>query len=273
MKKKILSILFVIILCLATAIPAYAADWEGFASEHYCVIDDAGLLSDADREALENKIDEIRHKHSLDITILTVDSLEGLSAQDYGDYFYEIAELGYGENWDGVLLLVSIEDSDWHITTCGHGITVFTDAGIDYIGDQIVPYMSDGDFAGAFDTFADLCDEFITQASSGEAYDVSNLPKEPLSVIWIPVSIVIGFVIALIIVGAMKSKLKTVRFQAGANNYMKKDSLKVTESRDLFLYHTLVKTPKAENNSSSGGGSSTHTSSSGRTFGGGGGKF
>lgn len=273
MKKKISIILFAIILCLAAVVPVFAESKDGFVSEHYCVIDEAGLLSDDEREALENKIDEIRYRQNVDITILTVDSLDGLSPQEYGDLFYESADLGYGENWDGVLLLVSMEDNDWYITTCGYGITIFTDAGIDYIGDEIVPYMSDGDFAGAFDAFAELCDDFITQASSGESYDYSNLPKEPLSLVWIPVSIVIGFILSLIVVGGMKSKLKSVRFQAAARNYMKKDSLKITESRDMFLYHTVVKTPKADNNSSSNGGSSTHTSSSGRSFGGGGGKF
>ena len=82
-------------------------------------------------------------------------------------------------------------------------ITVFTDAGIEYIGKQIKGDLSDGNFAGAFDKFADLCDDFITQARTGEPYDVKNLPKEPLSLIWIPIAIVVGFVLSLIIVGNM----------------------------------------------------------------------
>ncbi len=52
---------------------------------------------------------------------------------------------------------------------------------------------------------------------------------------------------------------------------MKDGSLKITESRDLFLYNSVSRTEKPKNNSS--GGSSTHTSSSGSTHGGGGGKF
>ena len=98
-----------------------------------------------------------------------------------------------------------------------------------------------------------------------------NLPKEPLSLIWIPISIAVGVCLSFIIVGNMKSKLKTVRFQAAASNYMKNGSLNITESRDLFLYNTVTRTAKPKNNSSSG--SSTHTSSSGSTHGGGGGKF
>lgn len=72
----------------------------------------------------------------------------------------------------------------------------------------------------------------------------------------------------------MKGKLKTVRAQKAANSYMKKDSMQITESRDLFLYHTVTRTAKASGGSSGGrGGSSTHRSASGTTHGGGGGKF
>lgn len=97
--------------------------------------------------------------------------------------------------------------------------------------------------------------------------------KNPMSWIWIPISLVAGIVLSLIVVGTMKSKLKTVRFQAAANNYVKAGSMNLTESRDIFLYNTMTKTKKEKNDSSSGGGSSTHTTSSGSTAGGGGGKF
>ena len=62
MKKKISIILFAIILCLAAVVPVFAESKDGFASEHYCVIDEAGLLSDDEREALENKIESLQGK-------------------------------------------------------------------------------------------------------------------------------------------------------------------------------------------------------------------
>ncbi|GCA67539.1 hypothetical protein KGMB01110_19750 [Mediterraneibacter butyricigenes] len=70
----------------------------------------------------------------------------------------------------------------------------------------------------------------------------------------------------------MKKKLKSVRLQPAAGSYVKKNSMQITQSRDLFLYKTLGRTekPKSEDRS---GGSSTHSSSSGKTHGGGGGKF
>lgn len=264
-------ILFALMLCFTAAFPAFAAETDGFANEYYRVVDMADLLTDDEETILNDKLDEISVRQNMDVVVATTDDLEGYSVTEYADLLYEQLNFGYGENRDGLMLLISIEDSDWHISTCGYGITAFTDAGIQYIGKEIKSDLSDGDFASAFDTYATLSDEFITQARTGEPYDNGSLPKKPLSVVWIPISIVIGFVLSVIIVGRMKGKLKTVRSQAAANSYLKKGSLKVTESRDMFLYHTVKRTEKQKSNNSSG--SSTHSSSSGTTHGGGGGKF
>ena len=170
-----------------------------------------------------------------------------------------------------MLLLISMEDRDWYISTHGYGITAFTDAGIQYIGEQMGPDLSAGNYAEAFLTYCRLCDQFITQAREGNPFDTEDLPKEPLALFWIPISLIVGYVLAFLVVGSMRARLKTVRFQAAASSYLKTGSLNITESRDLFLYSTLSRTEKPKNNSS--GGSSTHTSSSGSTHGGGGGKF
>ena len=266
MKKRIIAILFALVFCLFAALPAFAA------GEYRRVNDRADLLTDSEEAALLAALDEISQRQNVDVTVVTVNDLEGYgSAVKYADAVYESCGYGFGSSKDGVLLLISVGDRDWAISTCGYGITAFTDAGIEYIGKRIKSDLSDGNYAAAFDTYAKLCDEFITQAKSGTPYDSGNLPREPLSAVWIPISIVIGVVLALIIVGGMKGKLKSVRSQAAANSYMKKGSLVVTESSDLFLYKTVARTAKEKKDESSG--SSTHTSSSGTTHGGGSGKF
>lgn len=271
MKKKISAIIFVLILCVSMALPVFA-EQEGFADEYYRVADMAELLSDSEEAALIEKLDEISIRQKMDVVVITTNDLEGFSVQDYADIMYEECKFGYGSDKDGLLLLISMQDNDWYISTCGYGITAFTDSGIDYIGEQITPDLSKGNFNAAFNKYAELCDKFITKARNGKPYNSRNLPREPLSLIWIPIAIVIGFAIAKIIVGQMKSKLKTVRSQAAANNYIKNGSMNITESRDLFLYHTVTRTAKPKNTGSSGG-SSTHRSSSGTIHGGGGGKF
>lgn len=273
MKKKLSVFLFALafFLCLGTALPVFAAEDDGFADAYYRVLDMANLLTAREEAALIAKLDEISLRQHMDVVVVTTDDLEGYSVRAYADLIYDSCGFGYGNRKDGLLLLISIEDNDWYISTCGYGIAVFTDAGIKYIGNRITPYLSDGDFAAAFDTYASLCDEFITQAGTGMPYDNGNLPREPLSLIWIPICLVIGFVLSQIIVGQMKGKLKTVRSQAAANSYLKNGSMLVTESRDMFLYHTVTRIAKPKNNRPSG--SSTHRSSSGVTHGGRGGKF
>ena len=67
--------------------------------------------------------------------------------------------------------LVSVGDRKWHISTCGYGITAFTDAGIQYLGEQMTPFMADGDYAGAFRTFVQWSDTYIDAARAGHPYD------------------------------------------------------------------------------------------------------
>lgn len=276
MKKKLFALLLVLVLCLAAAVPVLA-DNEGFADEYYRVQDMAALLNGSEEEALNEKLDEISLRQNMDIIVATTEDLNGYSVREYADMLYEQCLFGYGSDKDGLILLISMEDHDWCISTCGYGITAFTDAGIEYIGEQITPDLSEGNYVAAFSSYAELCDDLITQAKAGNPYgvddgdgDSTEPASQPLSLVWIPVALVIGFIIAKIIVGNMKSALKTVKMQTAANSYVKSGSMNITENRDMFLYHTVTKTAKSKSSSS---GSSTHSSSSGTTHGGGSGKF
>lgn len=274
MRKRISLIFALFVLCLSIAMPAFAAgsteDTDGFSNVYDRLQDQAGILTEKEAEEIQSLLDEASVQLKFDLDIVTVDNLDGYTVQDYADEWYDYCEFGYGSDKDGALLLISMEDRDWSISTCGYGITAFTDAGITYIGEQMRDDLSNGNYEDAFQTFIQLGKQFVEQARDGNPFDKSDLPKEPLSAIWIVISIAIGFGIAIIIVGSMKRQLKTVRAQAAANSYVREGSMNVTESRDLFLYHKIDRTEKTKNNSS---GSSTHTSSSGTEHGGGGGKF
>ena len=236
------------------------------------LVDNADLVLDTEEATLLKKLDEISERQQLDVVVVTVESVGDKTPTEYADDFYDYNGYGFGENHDGILLLVSMENRDWHITTTGYGITVFTDAGIEYLSKQFLDDLSDGNYAAAFTTYAEKCDEFITQAKTGEPYDVNNLPKEPFDfLMWILISVVVGLVAAYVITKIMKGKLKTVRFQPAASNYVKQGSFNLTNSRDIFLYTHVDRRPRPKDTSS--GGSSTHTSSSGSTHGGGGGHF
>ena len=261
MKKRIFSVLLALLLCLCMAIGAFATE-----PAVNRLVDGAELLTAEEEAALLGKLDEISARQNMDVVIVTTNTLGGKTPMEYADDYYDYN--GYAA--DGVLLLVSMEDRDWWISTSGYGITAFTDAGIEYIGEQFIWELGEGYYADAFTIFAETCDAFITQARTGEPYDSHNLPEEPFDpVFWIIVSLVIGFIIALIATGIMRAKLKSVRSKHQAADYVRPGSMKVTQATEFFLYSNVKRIPKPQSTSGSG----THFSSSGRSHGGGGGKF
>lgn len=270
MKKIISSFFLSMIVFISCALPVLA-DTDGFWSE-YARFDDSAFLTTVDEEnAISDKLDEISERQHFDIVIVTVDDIAGYdSVMDFADDYYDYLDFGYGDDRDGIILLISMEERDYWISASGFGMTAFTADGLEYIKKQIAPSLSDGDYGVAFNKFADLCDDFITKARTDKPYDSSNLPHAPLSSAWIFISIGTGLIIALIIVNGMKSKLRTVRAQDAANNYVRDGSMNVTSSRDLFLYRKIDRSAKS---SSSGSSDNKHTSSSGASHTGSGGKF
>ena len=63
MKKRILSFMTILILCLGLAVPAFAEETEGFANEYPRVIDNAELLS-ADQYAAEGRCDGCHNRYT-----------------------------------------------------------------------------------------------------------------------------------------------------------------------------------------------------------------
>jgi uncharacterized protein len=237
------------------------------------LVDDANLLTSSEEAELLEKLDEISERQQCDVVIVTVNSLGGKTAQDYADDFYDYNGYGFGKGRDGMLLLVSMGTRDWYISTTGFGAKAITDAGIEYISEKFVSDLSGGYYADAFNTYAKLCDSFITQAKEGNPYDVGQMPKASLPWMVYPMCLIVGIIIAFIATLTMKGQLETVRFQAAASDYMKKDGVHLTGQRERFLYRNVTRIPIPQKSSGGRGGSSMHHSSSGRSHGGGGGKF
>ncbi len=267
MNKRIFALIFAVLLCIVSIVPAFATTEE---LPRY--VDQAEIVDDSLDADLLTKLDEISERQQFDVVVITLDTLDGSTAEEMADYFFDYFGFGYGDNLDGALLLVARDERQWHISTSGYGITALTDYGIEYIGEQMTSDLADGDYYSAFVTYAELCDDFVTQAKNGAPFDVDTAPKTPFNVFKnLLISLVVGLVIALIVTLIMKGQLKSVHFQSAAADYEKPGSMHLTESKEYFLYRKVdaEEIPKDDDD----GGSSTHTSSSGRTHGGGGGSF
>lgn len=269
MKKLIKMLLpaFICLFCMSVPVSAEAVEFD---FTYPYVVDSANLISN-DKQ-LSNRLENIGKKYYVDIVVVTVDSLDGKSATAYADDFYDYN--GYSD--DGILFLISMEYRDWAISTKGYGIKAFTDYGCDYIFDCMSGELSENDFESAFNIFADQCEKFLAQAEKGKPFDINNKVRTSgFYSMLITISVIIGLIAALIVTLIMKGQLKSVRFQHNADSYIENNSVRISQSNDIFLYKTLNKTKigSSSGSSSSGGGSHTHISSSGSSHGGRSGKF
>lgn len=275
MMKKLTSLLLAVLLmsCLVLSVSANSVSY---------IADDAGLLYSDEAAVLEEKAANLSAIYGIDAVILTIDSLGGVSAQDYADDYYD--HTGYGE--DGVLFLLAMEEREWYISTCGTVIYALTDYGIQQMGEAILPYLSSGSWYDGFAFFLDRLPYYLDAYVSGTPVDgyadysgdyyhgrqdeIVYYPQEKDPSF--PLSLLIGLASGGIAIGIMRSMMNSKRAQRGASAYLKDGSWNLHLHRDIFLYSNVSKT-RRQQSSSSGGGSSVHRSSGGRSHGGGGGRF
>ena len=170
--------------------------------------------------------------------------MDGGDIDEFLGFLYDEMEFGYGENHDGVLLLVSMDPREYRILSNGFAGVAIDDGDIDSIGDKIVSDLSDGNYAAAFNEFADQCDYYLDGHLNGFPFNAGkNL------VICLIIGIVAGLIVALI----LKGQLKSVRKQDRANVYVKPGSMQVTVHNDFFLYRDVTRTKKESSSGSSGG--------------------
>ncbi len=247
--KRVCSLLFVIAILLTVAVLPASAEPT---SDGRLIVDNADLFNDAQEAELKTLAQENGKKQDCDIIVYTTKSLDGYSAQSYADYCHIN---NYNDN--SVLLLICVAggegERDFHISTHGDCIKKLKDSELEDIKNAILPYLQGGDYYTAAKTYINQSVEYMAPH---------------LKWYMLPIAILIGFAIAMLIMNGIRKKLKTVQMQSGAANYVRQDSMNITQSRDTYLYSTVARTRRAKESS----GSSTH-STGGDSFGGSGGKF
>lgn len=238
--KRILSVVLTLMLCLTMAVQGSAADLPR-------LVDSAELLTGNQQSQLLDHLDSLSESVQADIVIVTMESLGGYSADQVVNAFYDQYHYGMGPGRDGVVLLLSMMERDYRILSNGFAADAITMGDIDSIGSKIVGDLSDGYYMDAFMEFADLCAYEIEGERNGFPFEFG---------LSLGISLAIGFVVALIATGIMRSKLKSVRSRTGAREYTRPGSFRVTRSSDLFLYRTVDRRrrPRETSSGSRGGG-------------------
>lgn len=269
----------VIFLCLLMAfgLIVYAAD------DSKRVYDKAGLFTQSQSDALEERIAALRQKISMDVVILTIDDAEGKSSMEYADDYYEAYEFGEGKKYSGALFLVDMDNREAWISTEGDMIGYLTDDRIESILDDAYAGLSNGDFGAAAVSFLKGVEKYVDMGVPGDLYyydtETGKITK--------PRSLTLGNLLfaaaASLIAGVTGIIVVFSKYKWHAASYryplMEKCRLQLTNQEDVLINRTVTHV-RVQSSSSSGGSSgsggsrsSTHRSSSGRTHGGGGRKF
>lgn len=281
MRKELkIAFLIAIILVSLFRVNSYAVDQK--------VYDEADLFSESEEKSLQMEAYELSERLYLDIVILTIEDNRGKTSRDFADDFYDEKEFGYGESYDGLILLINMDDREVYISTTGEAIEYFTDARINSILDKVYVCLTQGNYIEGSRTFLDEVEKFVekgipsnqytydenTGISSRENIDVSISQKNDLinrTIIYLLISLGIGGISVGIM--AMNNKGKTTTNQS---TYLDSNSFKLINSQERHV-NTKVTFVNIDTKSNSGsksvGRSTVHRSSSGRSHGGGGRKF
>ena len=124
------------------------------------VMDEAGLLSDADRTSLEKALADVEAAHKVKIAACTVKDLKGEKA---GSAANKIVDKLAGSAENGAMvLLVAPKDRDWYLATDKKMKGRITDGvGTDYLSGKFLPAFSKDDYASGFKAYAATADEML----------------------------------------------------------------------------------------------------------------
>ena len=263
--RKLLVIILLTFLLTALLTPlAAAADID-------LVTDIAGILTDAQKERLNQRADRISEQYRCEVAIVVIDRMtDNEGAFEWAMHIYDEFNFGYGSQRSGVMLFISMAERDYYLIAFGYGNTAFTDYGKDVmINNHILLHLRNDRFYDAFSAYLDKAEEFLAMARDGTPFDRHTDPaaQQGNTLLKVAVVIFVPLIIAFIICSAWKSQMKTARVAATACNYIPPGGFQLTGSADTFLYQTRTRV-KIQSSSSSGG-----TSVNSRGFSGRGGKF
>ncbi len=244
--------LFFSVLCvltLALAARAEAGD----------VYDNAGVLSQSEKQRLTEQLKAVEQKHNVKIGIVVQKSAQG---RHPGQVANALLDQGYkGAPNGGILLYMAMDKRDWYVSTDNPMRARITDdAGIKHLSGEFLSSFKKNRFAEGFGKFISTVDEMLTY------YEKEGKPYDP-SAGFHPIAALIAAVIAFLggtgVKSAMISSMSNVRPAVKASDYLVEGSLDLTEESDQFLFTNVTRTPKAKSS----------TSARDSSHGGGGGKF
>lgn len=252
MKKRIICLLMAVLLIMALSVTAFADG--GYMGDY--VRDYNNLLTQEQAESLEAMAKKASEKVGCGIYLVTVDNYreDTGNSMDFeaAQVIYESNGLGTGENKEGIMLMMSMEDR--HMYLLAHGKAAQAAMNKDHtdnVKDHLHDYFSEDDWYNGFCKYVDMAESYAGMAA-GSPF---NSHKVAVILLGVVLCLLIGAVIALIVTLILKQQLKSVAVKAEASNYVD-GGLNLNFRNDVFSHTTVsrVYSPPNDNNNDSDSG-------------------
>lgn len=192
--------LFATVLLLAALCPTMLAEKIADIRAQGYVTDLAHVIAPATKAQLETLCAEVQQKTGAQIAVVTVDSLDGETKEDYAADLYKHLGVGSKQDSRGVLLLLAPKERQYRIEV-GYGLEpVINDARAGDIGREMVPDLRQQDYSAAVLLATTRVAQLIAADKGVQLNGVPvNKPRAPSSAMagWIPWAVIV--VIFLII--------------------------------------------------------------------------
>lgn len=250
MRKTIL-ILLTLLLLLTFPVTALASGEQNAQLDH--VTDLYGLLEEDEADTLEAFAAQISSRYGVSVYLLVVEDYLVYAPDTfqfamnvYGQY-----DLGWGDDREGVMLMLSMDDRDYELLFHGPKTEeAFTEYGRDLLEDRMLDCFRENRFFDGILEYMNCCDEYLLAAENGEPVD----EEQGFSVLFfLP-----GLIASAVAFTALYVPMHSAGTKSDAKDYITNSKMELRDQRDVFVNRTVHRRPR---NTDSGGshGSSHHS--------------
>ncbi len=267
MKKRLLTLLLPLALLCVLLCPGALAENTGLGH----VRDLTGSLTQEQLDALEYEAERISREQQCGVYIVLIDDYEDYNDADIescAEGIYRFYELGYGEQRDGLMLIMSMKQREYDLCAFGSfGHTAFTDYGKDYLSRSFLDNFRRDDWYGGFCDYLDTAEDMLISARQGNPLDLVVPEREerrvgPLGKLL--AALLPSSAAGLLVCSGDKRKMKNAVRRQTAEDYVVPGGVRLRVRQDLFLHRSRsVEIIESDTKSSGGGGGGTTVNSSG----------
>ena len=243
MAKKLLAIIIAALICVSFLFSASAY------TQQY-VVDYADKLSSSEIEELDLFAEKLESAYGITVLFCITEGTGDITADEFSSGTYG----DYTDNENGIIIVHDDWSKTYSVFTSGNADEYFSDAAVDSMKDA---YDLNESYYGGIYACYELAEEYLENGYSGgyvndgetvyagEAVEnKTENDKDGVSIIWLPVSLLIGLLVGFLIINSIASKNKSVKMQENATVYTRPGSMVITGSADNFLYNNVERREK-----------------------------